>query len=195
MSRRAVSSRSPNGGRFVRSFVGLAGVLGVAACGAVATSGKGSESGGDSAGLVGDPAPDFRVKVVTGGTGDVSLRSMRGKVVLVDFWGTFCEPCKKSFPKLQDLHTKYSASGLRIVGFCEDEPDEKDAIRGFANTYGAKFAVGWDEDKSIARSYKPETMPTSFLIDKSGVVRYSHVGYHDGEEVEVEKEIKELLAR
>jgi cytochrome c biogenesis protein CcmG/thiol:disulfide interchange protein DsbE len=193
MSRRAVSSRSPNGGRFVRSFVGLAGVLGVAACGAVATSGKGSESGGDSAGLVGDPAPDFRVKVVTGGTGDVSLRSMRGKVVLVDFWGTFCEPCKKSFPKLQELEARYEGSGLRIVGISEDEADDEDKIPAFAHSYGAKFTLGWDQDKTIARSYKPDTMPSTFVIDRKGVVRYVHVGFHDGEEVEMEKEIKGLL--
>ena len=129
------------------------------------------------------------------GPGTVSLKSLRGKVVLVDFWGTFCEPCKKSFPKLQDLNTKYSTSGLQIIGISEDESDDKDKIPGFAGTYGAKFTLGWDEDKSIAKSYKPETMPSSFIIDKKGVVRYAHVGYHDGEEVEVEKEIKELLGQ
>ena len=169
--------------------------LPLVACGASADGGKGSESGGDSSGLVGNPAPDFSVKAVTGGSGTVSLKSMRGKVVLVDFWGTFCEPCKKSFPKLQDLNTKYSASGLRIVGISEDESDDKDKIPGFASSYGAKFTLGWDEDKSIAKSYKPDTMPSSFIIDKKGVVRYAHVGFHDGEEVEIEKEIKELLGQ
>jgi peroxiredoxin len=167
----------------------------VAACGGGAAESTNDDSTPAVRGLVGKRAPDFAVASAANGKGKVALSKLRGKVVLVDFWGTFCEPCKKSFPKLQDLHTKYAASGLRIVGISEDEPDEREAIPGFANTYGAKFAVGWDEDKSIARSYKPETMPTSFLIDKNGVVRYAHVGYHDGEEVEVEKEIKELLAR
>ena len=133
------------------------------------------------------------MKAVSGSRGTVSLKGLRGKVVLVDFWGTFCEPCKKSFPKLQDLNTKYGASGLQIVGISEDEADDKDKIPTFADTYGAKFALGWDEDKSIARAYKPETMPSSFIIDKKGVIRYAHVGYHDGEEVEIEKEIQELL--
>jgi peroxiredoxin len=165
------------------------------ACGASAESGKGSESSGDTAGLVGNPAPDFSVKAVTGGSGSVSLKSLRGKVVLVDFWGTFCEPCKKSFPKLQDLNTKYAASGLKIIGISEDESEDKDKIPGFADTYGAKFTLGWDADKTIAKHYKPETMPSSFIIDKKGVVRYAHVGYHDGEEAEVEKEIKELLGQ
>jgi peroxiredoxin len=168
--------------------------LALGACGA-ADEGKGADSAESTGGLVGNPAPDFSVKTVVGGKGSVSLKSLRGKVVLVDFWGTFCEPCKKSFPKLQDLNTKYGTSGLQIIGISEDEADDKDKIPGFADTYGAKFALGWDEDKTIAKHYKPETMPSSFIIDKKGVVRYAHVGYHDGEEVEIEKEIKDLLGQ
>jgi peroxiredoxin len=144
-------------------------------------------------GLVGQAAPDFSATTVANGRGKVALGAMRGKVVLVDFWGTFCEPCKKSFPKLQGLYAKYGSSGLRVVGISEDEADDKDKIPGFADTYGAKFTLAWDADKSIAQHYKPETMPSSFLVDKSGVVRYAHVGYHDGEEREIEKEVKELL--
>jgi peroxiredoxin len=184
----------------MRHFLGVALLAGslatLAGCGgadeegtAAATPASPSAKGG----LVGNPAPDFAVKAVSGSKGTVSLKSLRGKVVLVDFWGTFCEPCKKSFPKLQDLNTKYGASGLQIVGISEDESDDKDKIPGFADTYGAKFALGWDEDKSIAKAYKPETMPSSFIIDKKGVIRFAHVGYHDGEEVEVEKEIQQLL--
>ena len=166
------------------------------ACGGATTESPASDSTPEAkGGLVGKPAPDFSVGAVANGKGKVALSDLRGKVVLVDFWGTFCEPCKKSFPKLQDLHTKYAASGLKIVGISEDEDDDKGSIPGFASTYGAKFTLGWDADKSIARSYKPPTMPSSFLIDRSGVVRYAHVGYRDGEELEVEKEIKELLAR
>ena len=158
-----------------------------------------SGAGGSEAptgGLVGNPAPDFTgSRRSPGRKGSVALKSLRGKVVLVDFWGTFCAPCKQSFPRLQDLNTKYAASGLTIVGISEDESDDKDKIPGFAGTYGAKFALGWDEDKSIAHSYKPPTMPSSFIIDRKGVVRYAHVGYHDGEELEIEKEVKELLGQ
>jgi len=164
------------------------------ACGATGDNGKGSESGGgEKGGLVGNPAPDFSVKALAGGSGTVSLKSLRGKVVLVDFWGTFCEPCKKSFPKLEALQHKYAGSGLRVIGISEDEDEDKDKIPGFADTYGAKFALAWDSDKSIAREYKPETMPSSFIIDKEGVVRFAHVGFHDGEEVEIDREIRGLL--
>jgi len=177
---------------------GLAVITCVAAvgCGAASDDSAGAASGGEGGkGLVGKPAPAFTVPAVVNGKGKVSLDSLHGKVVLLDFWGTFCEPCKKSFPKLQDLYTKYGDSGLRILGVSEDEADDKDKIPAFASTYGAKFTLGWDGDKNIARSYKPETMPSSFLIDKNGVVRFAHVGYHDGEEVEIDKEIKELLGQ
>lgn len=172
-----------------RSLLGLALLLALPGCGASAEGARAA----DAAGLIGSPAPDFSVRALVGGKGTVSLASLRGKVVLVDFWGTFCDPCKKSFPKLQDLNAKYASAGLQIVGISEDEADDKDKIPGFADTYGSKFPLGWDEDKSIARSYRPQTMPSSFLIDKMGVIRFAHVGYHDGEEVEVEKEIQELL--
>ena len=166
------------------------------ACGASTESGKGSESGGDTGGLVGNPAPEFNVKAVTGGRAPSRSKSLRGKVVARRLLGHLLRARARSrSPKLQDLNTKYSASGLRIIGISEDESEDKDKIPGFADTYGAKFTLGWDADKSIAKSYKPETMPSSFIIDKKGVVRYAHVGYHDGEEAEVEKEIKELLGQ
>ena len=172
----------------------LVSLIALAACGGASADSPGSSSA-PSDGLVGRPAPDFEVPTVANGKGRVSLSNLRGSVVLVDFWGTFCEPCKKSFPKLQDLHDKYGAEGLKIVGISEDEADDKDKIPEFASNYGAKFTLGWDRDKIVAHAYQPETMPSSFLIDKNGVIRFAHVGYHDGEEVEIEKEIKELLGQ
>jgi cytochrome c biogenesis protein CcmG/thiol:disulfide interchange protein DsbE len=172
-------------------FVFLSGV----ACGAGSEEARGADSADRSGGLVGNPAPDFSVRPLSGPKATVSLRALHGNVVLLDFWGTFCEPCKKSFPKLQDLYARYSGQGLQILGVSEDEVDDKDKIPAFASTYGAKFAVAWDEDKAIARRYKPETMPTTFLIDKKGIVRFAHAGYHDGEEVRIQREIEELLGR
>jgi peroxiredoxin len=164
--------------------------LTAAGCGG-ASSGPPAAAG--KGGLVGAAAPDFSAAAVANGKGKVALADLRGKVVLVDFWGTFCEPCKKSFPKLQELYGKYGASGLKIVGISEDEAEDKAKIPDFASAYGARFPLAWDADKSIAESYKPETMPSSFLIDKKGVVRFAHVGYHDGEEDQIEEEIKALL--
>jgi cytochrome c biogenesis protein CcmG, thiol:disulfide interchange protein DsbE len=160
------------------------------ACGAPE---RNAQSADEAKGLVGDPAPDFRAKAVTGESKEVALSGLRGQVVLVDFWGTFCEPCKRSFPRLQTLSQKYAGQGLRVVGVSEDEPEDKGKIPLFADTYGAKFALVWDDDKAIARAYKPETMPSSFLIDRQGVVRYAHVGFHDGDEAQLDREIRALL--
>ncbi len=157
--------------------------------------GKGADAPTDKGNLIGNPAPDFAVQSLKNRSGTLALGDFRGKVVLIDFWGTFCTPCKKSFPKLQGLQAKYGASGLAILGISEDEADSKDGISAFANSYGAKFALAWDEDHSIARSYGPEGMPSSYLVDRKGILRFAHVGYHEGDETEVEREIKELLAQ
>jgi thiol-disulfide isomerase/thioredoxin len=147
-----------------------------------------SSSGGTTAAGGGTTASTFNVDQLNG-SGKVGLQN--GKVMIVDFWATWCEPCKKSFPKLQELYLKYRASGLEIAAISED--DDKGGIVEFAKTYGAKFPVGWDGDKSIAKKYQPKSMPSTFIVDRKGVIRFVHTGYHDGEEVEIEKEIKSLM--
>jgi cytochrome c biogenesis protein CcmG, thiol:disulfide interchange protein DsbE len=141
--------------------------------------------------LMNNPAPSLAGDSVNG-KGKVSLDQWKGKVVLVDFWATWCEPCKKSFPKLEELRVKYGASGLEIVGISEDDEDGG-AIKKFAETYGAKFPLLWDKDKALAGKYKPPNMPSSFLVDKNGVVRHVHLKYRDGDEKAIEQEVKSLL--
>lgn len=141
----------------------------------------------------GKPAPgknasSFSLTSVNGGS---KMAIEKGKVTVVDFWATWCEPCKKSFPKYQELYVKYKASGLEILAVSVDE--EKKDIPDFIKTYGAKFPVGWDDGHKIAECFQPGTMPSAYVIDKSGVVKYVHTGYKNGEEKELEKEIKELL--
>jgi peroxiredoxin len=163
----------------------------VAAC-----DSKGASSG-DSAksALIGNPAPDFSLDPLANSRSKVATKPLTGKVVLVDFWATWCEPCKKSFPKLQELSVKYKVSGFEILAVSEDDDDsdiDKKIVQ-FAQANGAKFPIAWDKDKAIAQKYNPATMPSSFVLDRKGVVRYAHIGYHDGEENELDKEIKELL--
>jgi cytochrome c biogenesis protein CcmG, thiol:disulfide interchange protein DsbE len=150
-------------------------------------------AGGASDSLVGNPAPDFHATPIVGPKATIALGGLRGEVVLLDFWGTFCEPCKKSFPKLEELNRRYASSGLHVIGISEDEEDDKGKIPSFAESYGARFPLAWDATKAIAKLYNPETMPSSFLIDRRGLVRFVHVGFHDGEELALEQEIKDLL--
>jgi peroxiredoxin len=159
----------------------------------------GCEKGGGSAGaasasgeehsLVGSPAPDFDLKPENGKT-PASLSAAKGKVVVVDFWATWCAPCKASFPKWQALSKKLG-SDVVVIGISED--DEKDGIAAFAKETGATFPLGWDSDKSVASAYKPGTMPTTFLVDRNGLVRFVHSGFRAGDEDAIEQKIKSLL--
>jgi cytochrome c biogenesis protein CcmG/thiol:disulfide interchange protein DsbE len=177
--------------RFARCVVPLAILaLGFTACGGSEGTGEASSASGASHPLIGNTAPTFALDSVNG-KGKVSIAGLNGKVVIVDFWATWCEPCKKSFPKLQDLNVKYKTSGLQIIGMSED--DDKGGIKDFGSTYGAEFPLVWDDNKGVAGKWNPGSMPATFIVDRKGVVRYIHKGYHDGEEVEIEKEVKGLL--
>jgi thiol-disulfide isomerase/thioredoxin len=147
------------------------------------TKGAGADDSKGAAGAV------FTVKGLNTGK-TVSLAP--GKVTIVDFWATWCEPCKKSFPKLQELYVKYQSAGLEIIGLSEDDDDG--GIVPFASQYKAKFPVALDKGKALAEKMKPKSMPTTFLFDKKGKQRFEHSGYHDGEEAVIEKEIKQLLS-
>jgi cytochrome c biogenesis protein CcmG, thiol:disulfide interchange protein DsbE len=160
-------------------------------CGGGGAEGPGATTGGAGEGsskLTGNPGPDFSVSSVSGAK--VSLAALQGKVVIVDFWATWCEPCKKSFPKLEELNVKYKGQ-LEIVAISED--DDKSGIPDFAKAHGGKFTLVWDDGKELAKKWEPKNMPTTFVLDKKGVVRFVHQGYHDGEAEEIDKEIKSLL--
>jgi cytochrome c biogenesis protein CcmG/thiol:disulfide interchange protein DsbE len=159
--------------------------------GSSAASGGGASIAADGKHpLVGAPAPDFAAASVNG-KGKAAVKASSGKVLIVDFWATWCEPCKKSFPKLEELYVKFKASGMDLIAVSED--DENGGLSDFGNTFGAKFPLVWDEGKAIAGKWQPKSMPSTFVVDKKGIVRFVHLGYHDGEEAEIEKEVKSLL--
>ena len=172
----------------------LLGLLGVAWCSllgacAAGTGGPGPSSGAASHPLVGAPAPAFELREVVGG-GEQSLAAHAGKVVIVDFWATWCQPCKQSFPAYQKLVGDMGGA-LVVVGISQD--DEAKYIPAFLSETGAKFPVVWDDGKSVAKAYDPPTMPTAFVIDKSGIVRFVHVGYRAGDEAMLEDEVRSLM--
>jgi cytochrome c biogenesis protein CcmG, thiol:disulfide interchange protein DsbE len=166
-------------------------VLAAAASGCASGGGGGSAAGSSSAShpLVGAPAPEFELPAVSGG-GDQSLAAHAGKVVIVDFWATWCQPCKQSFPAYQKLARQMSGE-LVVVAISQD--DDTKGIAGFVSETGVDFPVVWDDGKAVAKSYDPPTMPTAFVVDKSGIIRFVHVGYHAGDEVTLEAEVRSLL--
>jgi peroxiredoxin len=138
--------------------------------------------------LSGAPAPDFNL-TARGGT-RASLSGYAGKVVLVDFWATWCEPCRSSFPQYQALLGRY-ADRVVVLGISED--DEDHGIDRFAQETGASFPLLWDGDKSVAQSYQISGMPTLFIIDQSGLVRFVHSGFRPGDEAQISAAIDSLL--
>lgn len=137
---------------------------------------------------VGQPAPAFEVP---GASGNVRSADMKGKVVYVDFWASWCAPCKQSFPWMNDMQAKYGPRGFQIVGVTVDRKRE-DAEKFLAST-PAKFTVGYDTSGKVAESYKPKGMPTSYLIGADGVVRVVHVGFRDSDKADLEREIQAAL--
>ncbi len=174
---------------------GVALVLSLAALVGCGGSGQGAKSAADGAGgesghaEVGKAAPDLSIQTLNG-KGNISLDSLQGKLVVVDFWATWCAPCKASFPKLEEL-SKKMGDKVEVVGISVD--DEKAGVVEFAKENGATFAIGWDEGHSIAERWSVKNMPTTFIVDGSGKVRYIHAGYHDGETKEMEKELATLM--
>ena len=137
---------------------------------------------------VGAKAPVLSIDSMNGG-GKMAITP--GKVTLVDFWATWCGPCQSSFPKYQDLYSKYKSRGFEIIAVSGD--DDKKEIPAFITKYRAKFPVGWDQGHEIASCWKPATNPTAYLIDKKGVVRHIHAEWHEGDEKKLEEQIKSLL--
>lgn len=116
----------------------------------------------------------------------------RGKVLVLDFWATWCAPCKASFPKIDALYRKHRAAGLEVVGVDEDE--EHGEVAQFLADTKATFPIAFDKGGRAAEAFGVETMPSSFVIDRRGVVRYVHSGYHPDDAPQIAAEVEELLA-
>jgi peroxiredoxin len=135
------------------------------------------------------PAPDFTLRSMDGQ--NLRLQEQRGRVVMVNFWATWCGPCRQEMPHLNRLYEKYRASGFVLLGVNVDE-DTRNAA-AVASKMGLKFPVLPDADKRVSKQYDLSAMPSTVLIDRDGKVRHVHRGYRDGFEDMYEKQIRELL--
>lgn len=126
-----------------------------------------------------------------GGGGSVDLAQHRGSVVVVDFWASWCEPCAEAMPALERMYQRYRAQGLVIIGVSEDDAERN--AQGFLSRTRVSFPVVLDADHAIAGRYRPSTMPSTFVIDRQGVVRHVHSGYRAGDAAALERQIRDLL--
>ena len=134
-------------------------------------------------------APDFTLKSADGR--NLRLHEQRGQVVLVNFWASWCGPCKQEMPHLNRIYDKYRASGFTLLAVNIDD----DARHGAATAakWGLKFPVLLDAEKSVTRLYDLGAMPATVLIDRDGRVRYLHRGYREGVEDSYERQVRELV--
>ncbi len=117
---------------------------------------------------------------------------LKGKVVMIDFWASWCGPCKHSFPAMEELHKKYNEKGLVIVAINVDE--NKADMEDFLKKNAATFAVVRDAGQKLVERAGIATMPSSFLIDRDGKVRFVHTGFKGAEtRKQYEEEIQTLL--
>ncbi|MFO7177693.1 MAG: TlpA disulfide reductase family protein [Pseudomonadota bacterium] len=138
--------------------------------------------------LLGAPAPAFELPTADGAS-RVSLAEHAGKVVVVDFWATWCKPCRASFPAYQAIVDDFGPDVV-VIGVSVDE--EPEGIPAFAQATGVRFPLVWDEGQGVSQRYSPPTMPTSFVVDRSGIVRFVHTGFVPGDEQTLRAEIERL---
>jgi cytochrome c biogenesis protein CcmG/thiol:disulfide interchange protein DsbE len=167
------------------SFINRYGLLPLA-MGALLLNATASQAG--SALKVGDSFPDMTSFKFEGKLPE----SLKGKVVLVDFWASWCGPCKGSFPVLEQLHKDYAAKGVVVLGINLDET--KPAMDEFLAKHPITFPVVRDQKQEVAKVVKISTMPSSFILDGEGKVRFVHSGFHGADtQKQYVKEIEELL--
>jgi peroxiredoxin len=127
---------------------------------------------------VGVNAPDFKARTL-GSSATKSMADYKGKVVLLNVWATYCEPCKIEMPSLQKLQAMYGDKGLRIVAVETDHSVSDDSVKKFADTYGITFEVLRDTSGAIERAYQTTGIPETFIIGPEGTIRRKWFGADD----------------
>ena len=157
------------------AFVGIS--LMISACG-------GAMSAAQGPGEVGKKAPSLAIQSLNG-KGEVSLSSVSGKVTVVEFWATWCEPCKKSLTQLEELRAK-SGGSIEVIGISVD--DTSSGVADYAKSAGLTFPIAWDENHSLMWRWSVEKMPSTFILDGKGRIRFVH-------EPEKNKDQADLIAQ
>ena len=142
-----------------------------------------------SSSLEGQDAPDFVLKSATGE--NLRLSEYRGDVVMINFWATWCGPCRQEMPLLDELYERYQRVGFSLLGVNIDD-DSRRAMK-MVQELGVKFPVLFDENKDVSKLYKVDAMPVTILVDREGRIRHVHHGYKPGYEDKYLTEIRSLL--
>lgn len=123
---------------------------------------------------IGQPAPNYRAVSLNGDS--VSLGSQRGKVLLLNVWATWCHPCRDEIPELRAVHAKYQGRGLELVGVSVDVDGAEEHIREFMKEFEMSYPVWLDPDERVSTQFLVVGVPATFLIDKTGILRWRKTG-------------------
>jgi thiol-disulfide isomerase/thioredoxin len=139
--------------------------------------------------LLGAPAPEFTLRGLAGS--NLSLREQRGRVVMINFWATWCGPCRQEMPLLDQMYRRYRDMGFVLMGINVEDDARK--AGDMARALGVRYPVLFDTKKAASKAYGVSAMPTTVLLDRDGRVRYLHKGYRPGYERTYHAQIRELL--
>jgi len=136
-----------------------------------------------------DQAPDFTLKTLEGS--NLRLEEYRGQVVLINFWASWCGPCRQEMPLLDRLHQRYVDTGFAVLGI--NVEGEVAPARELIDKIPVSFPVLIDQGQSVSELYDLKAMPSTMVVDRDGVVRYIHLGYKPGDESKYVEVVKELI--
>jgi len=135
------------------------------------------------------PAPDFTLKSRSGE--NVKLSELRGDVVMINFWASWCAPCRQEMPLLEEMYKKYNDLGFELLGVNVEEDSSKAAE--LLREVPVSFPILYDNTNKVTKLYNVVAMPSTVMVDRDGKMRYLHRGYLPGYEAEYIKQIKELI--
>jgi peroxiredoxin len=139
--------------------------------------------------LIGQPAPDFALRSMEGA--NLRLSEHLGEVVVINFWATWCGPCRQQMPLLDDLYGKYKLAGMTLLSINIDQDSERAAE--MAHTLKVSYPVLFDDRQEVSRAYDVSSMPVTVMVDREGVVRQVFEGFKPGYEKHYAEQIRELL--
>lgn len=139
----------------------------------------------------GDVAPAVELTTLPSGNGTISLQALKGKVVYLDFWASWCGPCRISLPQLNTLRHELGSQGFEVLAISVDE-FEPDALK-FLEEFPVDYPVAWDPAGTSPQQYGVLGMPTAYLVDRKGVIRHVHPGFRKGDTEGIRSMVLELL--